>query len=114
LLTSQTILFAAYGVTFANEKVGDEADVFRVAVALSGIAVAVLVFVGVLSAIQAKHQSWKDYCDYYAKRDPPDLPGPLRATLDWGVRTKITKQALILDRMLPFVFIVAWVAVLSL
>jgi len=47
-LTGQTILFAAYGVSLRSDFV-DKSNEFRNVVALSGLAVAVVTFAGVLA-----------------------------------------------------------------
>lgn len=99
LLTSQTILFAAYGfsVRATNPRV---ADSFRQVTATSGIVIAALILLGILAGIAAKHSVWRDY-----RRSHSNEP--------FGVRTWVTYVALVPDILLPVVFIVAWSAILA-
>jgi hypothetical protein len=113
LLTAQTILFAAYGVTFGSE--GDGVETFRNVVAASGVSIAAIVFVSTVALLNSKRLSWKSYARFFGDpaRQPPgpikQLPGPLKnEPLQWGVDTRNTWVALLPDVMLPVVFIVAW------
>jgi DMSO/TMAO reductase YedYZ heme-binding membrane subunit len=94
LLSSQTILFAAYGVALGTAKPG-VADFFLKVTAISGAVIAGLIFIGVISGILAKLTVWKDS----QKRQ-------------FGVRTWITYLALIPDTFLPLVFAIAWIFIL--
>jgi hypothetical protein len=108
LLASQALLFTAYGVTFnATTVTSDGLHHFRLWIAVSGLAIAAIVFLGVLALIFSKWLSWKIYEEFY--RDHRDLPGPLdRTSLQWGVLTWNTPLTLLPDVLLPWVFIVAW------
>jgi len=112
-LTSQTILFAAYGVTLRSDLV-DEVNEFRKVVALSGLAVAVVMLIGVLALISSKHTSFRDYRKFYSafpKEFP--LPRPLNErSHQWGVRTWNTYITLAPDVSLPVIFAVAWLCLL--
>ena len=113
-LTGQTILFAAYGLTLKRDFV-DMSDVFPKAVALTGLAVAVVTFFGVLAVINSKVMSWCQYRKFYnpKKSDSTskklDLPQPLdEKPLQWGVKTWNTFLTLAPDVFLPLIFAVAW------
>lgn len=94
LLSSQSILFAAYGIALgaANQEI---AGFFLKVTAISGIVIAGLILLGVVAGILAKRTVWKD-----SKKK------------QFGVRTWITYMALIPDTLLPTVFIVAWLSIL--
>ena len=114
LLTTQTILFAAYGVTFRGGAAAGDVRDFRTVVSWVGIAIAAAVFIGVLALINSKRIAWKDYQKYF--EDPRAssiearvaLPEPVKAPLQWGVRTPNTCITLLPDLVLPIVFILAW------
>ena len=109
LLTAQTILFAAYGVTFSSEGTISGREVFRIVVAGAGAFVAALGYYGVRRLIESKETSWNDYRPFFTESRRRKLSGPLeRRELDWGVRTKNTRRALYPDKFLPLVFIIAW------
>jgi hypothetical protein len=57
LLTSQTILFAAYGVTFQSTGTADDPSDFRTVVARAGLAIAVITLIGVAALINSKRES---------------------------------------------------------
>jgi hypothetical protein len=94
LLSSQTILFAAYGVALGTAQAG-MAETFLKVTALSGIVIAGLIFIGVVAGILAKRTVWKD-----------------SRKKQFGIRTWITYVALIPDILLPVVFAVAWLSIL--
>jgi hypothetical protein len=107
-LTGQTILFAAYGVTLGTlgPSSADGASDFRVAVALAGLLIAVITFLGVVAIILSKYLSWRQYEKYYEKNP---LPGPLdKKSLQWGVNTKNTCLTLAPDALLPLIFVSVW------
>jgi hypothetical protein len=114
-LTGQTILFAAYGVTLRSDF-PDKANYFRNAVALAGLAVAIVTFLGVLTIIISKFLSWQQYRKFYP--DPAEktvsaksndsseklfLPRPLhrKKPLQWGVNTTNTIFTLAPEVLLP-------------
>ena len=98
LLTSQTILFAAYGV--ALDKCA--AQWFLRTVAATGAAIAMLVFMGILAAFFAKYCTWQDF-----KKTPGN------ASEEFWVRTWITYIGFIPEFTLPLVFTIAWVILLK-
>lgn len=110
LIATQSILFAAYGVTFRSEGTGGEGlDTFRDVVAASGLAIAVITLVGVVALLISKLLSWQDYKRFFAGSETPNPPRPLdRKALQWGVRSWNTPFALLPDLLLPNVFIVGW------
>ena len=114
LLTTQSILFAAYGVTFESTRPDTEVMTFRIVVACSGFLIAVAALYGVAYLIKAKWRSWKEYQGYFARPDTPHLPDPLDGKppklLEWGVETATTKRTLVPDVVPACVFIVAWLA----
>ena len=108
LLTSQSILFAAYGVTLNATASGDLVSSFRRVVAVAGLLIAVFTWVGVVALINSKRLSFREYREYFD--DPAvDLPKPLnRRALQWGVDTRNTCFVLLPDVLLPLVFVGAW------
>jgi len=113
LLTTQAILFAAYGLTFDGTITDEALEIFRVVVGFTGLSIAVIILVGVLALIESKHLSWEIYRDFYNGSGNPDLPKPLdRHSLQWGVETRNTHRALLPDLWIPVLFIAAWVTVL--
>jgi hypothetical protein len=76
-LTTQTILFAAYGVTltiqfrslaeFRNSPEFRAVTEFRNVIAGVGLAVAVVTLIGVLALIRSKYRSWAMYQDFYRR-----------------------------------------------
>ena len=115
LLTSQTVLFAAYGVTFGDAGEGDGLESFRRMVTLTGILIAAVVLVGTAALLNSKRLSWRSYRTYFG--DPSETPsapvrdlrGPLKNTsLQWGVNTVNTWWALLPDVCLPVIFVVVW------
>ena len=95
LLTSQTILFAAYGV--ALDKT---ASLFLKTVSITGAVVAIFVLIGILAAFAAKRRTWQDF---RACGNPKE---------QFGVKTWITYVGFIPEFALPLVFSCAWVFLL--
>jgi hypothetical protein len=112
-LTGQTILFAAYGLTLRSDFV-DKSNEFRKVVAFSGLAVAVVTFLGIIGLIRSKRMSFRDYSEFYCPPSPKlPLPGPLEGKpLQWGVNTGNTWLTLVPDVSLPVIFAVAWLFLL--
>lgn len=111
LLSTQTILFAAYGVTLGPAGAAHAATAFREIVACLGAAVAMLMWIGIVALIRSKHLSFTRYRAYFGN-PARELPGPLdRELLQWGVNTRNTYLALAPDALLPLAFVVAWLAV---
>ena len=64
---------------------------------------------GVCRLIKSKNTSWEDYQAFYARSSNRGLPGPLAGKeLEWGVKTANTREALLPDKLLPLVFVIAW------
>jgi hypothetical protein len=106
-LTSQSILFAAYGLTLSSNSV-DKSNEFHRVVALAGFAIAVLTLIDVLAIIRSKRLSWRQYRDFYSAHKLP-LPGPLaEKEHQWGTNTRNTWFTLTLDILLPVIFAGAW------
>ena len=119
LLTTQAILFAAYGVTFTRSSTADgDLSEFRTVVSRAGLAIAAIVLVGVIALINSKRLAWTSYRSYFgdqATADAVPLPQPLADRgLQWGVRTPNTAVALLPDVLLPIVFILAWLSLKAL
>lgn len=92
LLTSQSILFAAYGIALnAN------ASSFLGVVAFTGAMTAVFVLVGILASFAAKFCTWKDFQNSGNQKEP------------FWVRTPITYLGFVPDFMLPILFAIVWV-----
>jgi len=111
LLATQTLLFAAYGVTFTSAGNDAHVDEFRRVVAYSGLSIALIVLVGVVALIRSKFRSWKAYRAFYVDSKTVDPPRPLdKGPLEWGVLTRNTFVTLLPDVLLPLVFVAAWSA----
>jgi hypothetical protein len=114
LLTSQSLLFAAYGLTFRDGSDADAADQFRRIVQALGITLSAISWIGVLAVINSKRLSWKDYQRHFQAVRPAFVPASAWVErspdggLPWGVRTPNTRVALAPDTLLPLVFIAAW------
>jgi hypothetical protein len=119
LLTTQTILFAAYGLTLGSnavdKSVAKNIYEFRKVVASAGFAVAAVTLVGIVGLIISKFISFREYSEFYELPYPTlDLPGPLRGRkLQWGVRTHNTWLTLAPDVLLPIIFAGAWLYLLG-
>ena len=94
LLTSQTVMFAAYGV--ALESGCDKAAKFGTIVSVTAIFVALIMFVGVIAVIRSKKLSFNEYRSSF---DPE---------AEWGIETRTTIASLVPDGFLPLVFAVVW------
>lgn len=107
-LTTQGILFAAYGVTF-GAKASQGLNEFRSAVTVAGLVVAILTFIGVAFLLLSKWISYTRYRKYFNGRRAC-LPGPLKGKrLEWGsAGTKVTMITLVPDLGMPAVLIAAW------
>ena len=112
-LTSQTILFAAYGVTLRSENLDKSKDLldisndFRKVVVFAGLGVALVTFLGVVSIINSKRLSWRQYKKFYENHQL--LQGPLvKKPLQWGVSTLNTRLTLLPEALLPLIFVGAW------
>jgi hypothetical protein len=114
LLTTQSILFTAYGVTFRTALTPEGLETFRRVLAISALAIALIMFFGVFALIGSKWRSWKTYRAWFARKDTPNLPEPFGPDdeLQWGVETRNTKLALAPEVVLPLVFIAAWLSLL--
>lgn len=117
LLTSQTILFAAYGLGVSKDS--DIPQLFLNAVAVSGLLSSLFLFIGIVAGVRAKWQSWQDYLKLQNQCNEVDgSAASVPENLDdfrkeWGVRTRITKLAIVPDLFLPLIFLGAWVSVLN-
>jgi hypothetical protein len=109
-LTAQTLLFTAYGVSFGIDP--DAGRKFRYVVAGAGVALAVLLFIGIRSLIYSKRRSWEEYCKFYNSFAENHLPRPIVRPLQWGVETRNTKVTLFPDQYMPVVFAIAWLIIL--
>jgi hypothetical protein len=110
-LTTQGILFAAYGVTF-SAKISQGLSDFRSAVAIAGLVVAILTFIGIAFLILSKWISHTGYRKYFGRGNC--LPGPLKGKrLEWGsAGREVTLLTLVPDLGMPVVLIVAWCVLL--
>jgi hypothetical protein len=113
-LTGQTILFAAYGLSLRSDFV-DESNEFRKVIAISGFAISVVIFVGVLALINSKRILWLDYRHLYSHlAKEVRLPRPAdERPHQWGVRTVNTLFTLLPDVLLPVIFALAWLFLLT-
>jgi hypothetical protein len=116
LLSTQSILFAAFGVTLRGGEgsVPRITDDFRTLVSIAGLSIAALTMVGVLCVIRSKWISWRTYAGFYARAASPGTPPPFnRTNIQWGVMTRNTWLTLAPDGLLPVVFIVVWSILLA-
>jgi hypothetical protein len=118
LLTGESLLFTAYGVTLGlsdnetPEHLMKIADKFRGGVAWAGLLIAAAMLVGLTTIIISKWASWRRYLTMYEKRDP-DLPKPFTGTsLTWGPYTKNTLVSVSADLAVPIVFLGIWIYVI--
>ena len=116
LLTSQTILFAAYSL--GASKNNNVPEHFLDVIAWCGLLSSLFLVLGIVAGARAKWQSWQDYLKLL-KLDNMEqqIPSSVIAKVDelrreWGVRTWITKLALLPDILLPILFLGAWTFVL--
>ncbi len=94
LLSSQSILFAALALVISMDlKLPQQ---FSKVIAILGILISSLIWVGVVMSIVAKVLIWKDY-----NKEPLNNVG-------LGVRNWITFIALIPDFFMPLAFVFAW------
>jgi hypothetical protein len=94
LLTSESILLAAYGLAIGKEPI------FLGVVAGGGLVISLVILLGVRASQDAKHQIWEDF----------KASGNSDANEEFWVRTSITKKAFFPETMLPLVFAVMWIA----
>ena len=99
LLTSQGLLFAAYGVTLGKQE--PAALQFRMTLPVLGTALALAVLCGVLASFFAKLRTWQDF----RRSGHPNEP--------FWVRTWITYLGFVPDFVLPLAFAAAWLVVLA-
>jgi hypothetical protein len=110
LLTSEAILFAAYGVTFRSGETVGEVSTFRSAVGWAGLAIAAACFIGVLAVVNSKRLWWRMYANLFDDRSNwGHAPEPFSSRkVPWGPSTANTLATLVPDMVTPIVFIVAW------
>lgn len=94
LLSSQTILFAAYGLSISEY---DKGTLFREVIPLVGIVLSCIILIGIVASFLAKLFAWDDL-----KR----IKGYKNEQL--GIRTWITCLGYIPDFFIPIVFAFAW------
>jgi len=97
LLTSQSILFAAYGFALKVPSV-----LLLRTIAFIGAAIAILIFVGILAAFAAKYCTWQDFKTASGNPNEP-----------FWVRTSITYIGFVPEFALPIVFTIAWAILYS-
>lgn len=101
LISSQTILFAAYGITLTAGPTAGAGN-FPTVIAWSGTGMSILILIGILTGLAAKHAVWRDY---QKDHDPGQ---------QWGVRTGLTWAGLTPDVLFPVGFAAAWLFVIFL
>lgn len=114
LLTTQGLLFTAYGVTVRDSAGSDGIGEFRTIVAWTGILLSLTSLLGVSALVNSKQMSWKDYQGYFC-RCPAFVPATAwpRGKFPFGVRTGNTWLALLPDVLYPLVFVGAWLLLLT-
>lgn len=98
LLTSQTILFAAYGLSFNENVNGTAVTEFRMVVPLLGLIISFVIWLGINAAFLAKITALKKFNEKVETKDKQPL----------GVKTGITLMGYIPDFSIPIVFMFAW------
>ena len=93
LLTSQSILFSAYGVGLKPPR----APFFLQVVALTGATTAIIILVGILTSYIAKYCTWQDFKNSGNAGEP------------FWVRTRLTYVGAIPDGAMPILLAFAWV-----
>jgi hypothetical protein len=105
LLSSQAILFAAFGLTLTETaSSAPAAGEFQDAVVLVGLLTSVLTSVSVGAAYVAKWISWRKYRKYFGNA----IPEPWKGNLSWGANTVVTVVAAVADLLMPIVLVVVW------
>lgn len=111
-LTTQGLLFTAYGVVSSSDKVMEATRRQVVLDGLSklGVFLSVLALVGVGAMINSKRISWRDYRNRFGETIPRFVPKRAwaRNRLPWGVRTSNTLVSLIPDLLYPVAFGSTW------
>ncbi|MCB9333138.1 MAG: hypothetical protein H6574_18880 [Lewinellaceae bacterium] len=97
LLTSQSILFAALGLVYGSNNPVN-LHTLKQAICLLGFFISIMIWIGVTMGIRAKYLVWKDFNKGKDKSDQ----------VPWGVRTPITKTALVPDFFMPPTFAATW------
>jgi hypothetical protein len=108
LLTSQTILFAALGLSLRAPVL----EFVRI-IATVGLVLCVFIIVGLVGNIMAKRFV---YSDYRNRVDAGQTSWGVRGTgkVEFGVRSRTTWLGIVADIAIPLTFAVAWVFVLVL
>ena len=96
LLTSESILFAAFAIALERDKL-----LLKV-IAIGGLIISVAILIGVVASQSAKFLTWQDF----KKSHGGDSE-------EFWVRTWITWMAFVPEWVLPMVFAGMWVALLG-
>jgi len=119
-LTTQSIMFAAYGLASGQAAGTESAKTFQThallfctIVALIGIVLGIVTFIGVGAVIISKWLSFRGYKAYCTGRKiPPPEPHAARK-VQWGVNTTNTLVTLLPDVLTPLLFAAGWICLLS-
>jgi hypothetical protein len=95
LLTSQSILFVAYGMVL--DKLTDKGKPFLQAIAMIGPLISIFILVSIIAAMLAKYLLCRKYRKDSNKKEEP-----------FGVSIWTTWLGFVPDIALPLVFIFAW------
>jgi hypothetical protein len=113
LLTSQTILFAALGLTLQAPVL----ELVRI-IAGVGLAICIIIVIGLVGNILAKWFVHSDYEGFVKEAfvDERKPPWGVRETksVEFGVRTFTTWMGVSVDLAIPLAFIISWLFVLVL
>ena len=105
LLSSQAILYAAFGLTLTEKmSSASAAGDFQDVVVFVGFCTSLLTCVSVTAAYFAKWGSWRKYRRYFKDA----VPEPENGRLPWGVNTRVTLVAMLADIAMPVVLAGAW------
>lgn len=107
-LTTQSIMFAAYGLTIKEAPDREEAEIFRCVVAWVGLLLGVITVFGVGAVINSKWRSFHAYRSFckMEKIKPMEPHGASEAK--WGLGTLNTLVSLAPDILTPVLFIAGW------
>jgi hypothetical protein len=104
LLTSQTILFAAFAFAASISSVA----LIRI-LAGTGLALCLVLAFGMAGNFRAK---WYVYLDYRQMVEARGWRTPAALPVEWGVRTLTTRWGMVADFLVPAVFTAAWAGIL--
>jgi hypothetical protein len=112
-LTTQGVMFAAYGLTIDKASDVQGISTFRSVVAWVGLILGILTLIGVGAVVNSKMLSFRNYKAYCIQHGflPPEPHGARK--VEWGVRTGNTLLTLLPDIFTPILFTGGWAWLLA-